>query len=623
MKIKEFGNTTKLNNFKSFLETKNANTNSLNKPSLGLSFNTPTFQTEKEIRKIIEREIEPFIYSAKNDLRLNIESFSKEISDYKHFESELRTIKEIVQENKRLVLINQEENERKINDNVFQQKKIAKQFDTVKDTIGDFTKKIKTFEKMYEEMQGKINIIDDLRQRFSIWENFNEKIHNQIEENLNEKYEGRIKTLESIQENSKNQIIEAGMKLNALTYEVSNVGKQTSDIKALNAEQMIQQKELKEKLYFTTNDNTAKIDELKKTVNSFIETSKMNYKNLSDEFNQYKTFSLSNNIQAKENKDNTSAQVHIDKIDVLNTNLLEVKIKVDKLTQLSNNLEAQIDDIHSETRENKSSFEEITDKIKLLEMELKDNEQKMQKRFSNKSDNEKDFATMNTSINQKLQDVKNESNKNITRKIDEMKTEYNEKIQELEENFEQLKVKMIHINAENTDNISNMKNANNLNNNCDTLANAVTNSDIKDLKAHVEDIHKTIISIKDENKKIKAKVDLVKQHSYEFEEKQNKSYEILEKTIEELVDLITSSQTEINDLKQYREKTTENLTKIQESFKKIKELFSKVQALEDTQNIMTEGLQEILTFNENLKQNTDERFEEFTKILKDKNIKIK
>ena len=89
-----------------------------NNINLGLAFNTPTLSTEKEIRKIIEREIEPFIFSAKNEFRLNIENFQKDIADYKHFESELRNVRETVHENKKLILINQEENDRKINDNI-------------------------------------------------------------------------------------------------------------------------------------------------------------------------------------------------------------------------------------------------------------------------------------------------------------------------------------------------------------------------------------------------------------------------------------------------------------------------------------------------------------------------
>ncbi len=129
----------------------------INNPSLtgnlGLALNTPTLQAEKDIWKIIEREIEPFIYSAKNELSLNIENFSKDISEYKHFESELKSVKEIFYDNKRLILINQEENDRKINDSSYKFKGTSNQFENLYENVSDFSKKMKNFENIYEDFQ--------------------------------------------------------------------------------------------------------------------------------------------------------------------------------------------------------------------------------------------------------------------------------------------------------------------------------------------------------------------------------------------------------------------------------------------------------------------------------------
>ncbi len=371
--------------------------------NLGLALNTSTLQAEKDIRKIIEREIEPFIYSAKNELRLNIENFSKEISEYKHFESELKSVKEIVYENKRLILINQEENDRKINDSIYKFKAISNQFENLKENMFDFSKKMKNFEKIYEDFQEKFFSLDDLKQKFSQWENLSEKIYKQIEDQFADKFNTRIKNLENHYESSKAQIIENGVNLNNMNYEVKSLTKQMNDISKIEQDNVNLIKELKEKFTFFNSNNDGKFEELKKIMDSYAENTRINLKNINEEIEQYKNLAENNNNLSGFNSTRNSQN---EKIETMNSNLIEIKLKLDKLTSKFTNMDSQIEEVSSDVRAIKIDFDVMKKNIMINEIDLKEIDEKSNKRFANKIDFEREINEIKTSTTQKLLLVK-------------------------------------------------------------------------------------------------------------------------------------------------------------------------------------------------------------------------
>lgn len=52
---------------------------------------------------MLEREIEPYLYSIKNELRLFADNFQKEVGDHKLILNEINTFKQMVTDNKKLI----------------------------------------------------------------------------------------------------------------------------------------------------------------------------------------------------------------------------------------------------------------------------------------------------------------------------------------------------------------------------------------------------------------------------------------------------------------------------------------------------------------------------------------
>ena len=71
----------------------------------------------------------------------------------KTYTSCINLVKESVKENKKLILIFQEDLEKKFTEYAGSFHNINKQFDDVKINFSDFTKRVKNFEKMYDNLQ--------------------------------------------------------------------------------------------------------------------------------------------------------------------------------------------------------------------------------------------------------------------------------------------------------------------------------------------------------------------------------------------------------------------------------------------------------------------------------------
>jgi len=622
MKIKEFARSNYEENFGSLPSTNylnatnnpNNNFNPTSTGNLGIAFNTQTLQTEKEIRKIIEREIEPFIFSAKNDLRLNIENFSKEIADYKFFEAELRSVKEMVQENKRLVLVHQEESERKINDNNYKFKAISNQFDNVKENMFEATKKIKTFEKIYEDMQEKFFSLEDLKQKFSQWENMHEKIFKQVEEQFAERFSSKLKALEVNLENSKSQVVENGININNLAYEIKSFSKQSTEIKTMELENSKSLKEVKEKLAFFNSDTEGKIEELKNTMNSYMENSKINFKNINEEIELYK------NVGFNSNSHKNSSQT--EKIESLNSNLLEMKLKFDKLTGKINNIENKVDEFYNDIKSYKTDIDEIKKIVKENEIDFKECEEKNQRKFAIKNEIDREISELKKLILNKILVSKDENYKALNEECRLLKIEFENKLDFLEKEFVNLKEKFS--NKKDSENLNSNTKKNNLINNLNISSSSNDNPaspnaenllDIQKLKSQVEEIKKIINSIKEENYSIKNDLEAQKSNNRDSFEKQSNNNELFEKTLDEIINQFTEIKAEVEELKIFREKNNENLAKIQESFKKVKTVYEKMQSIEETISIHTEGMEEILKDHEVFKTKFDERFDEIEKKL--------
>ena len=84
---------------------------------------------------MFEKEIEHYLYIFKSELKLNIDNIYRELGDNKYHSSELNLVKQNVNDNKKLILIFQEDFEKKISD-------INMKVNYSKPNIDEFMKKL-------------------------------------------------------------------------------------------------------------------------------------------------------------------------------------------------------------------------------------------------------------------------------------------------------------------------------------------------------------------------------------------------------------------------------------------------------------------------------------------------
>jgi len=107
-----------------------------------------------EIRKILEREVEPYLFSVKSELKLTMDNFLKEIGEFKHIANEVNQMKQSINENRKLVLIFQEDFDKKLVEIKMKTSNAINFVENNKSSIEDSNRKMKNLE-------DKISIFND------------------------------------------------------------------------------------------------------------------------------------------------------------------------------------------------------------------------------------------------------------------------------------------------------------------------------------------------------------------------------------------------------------------------------------------------------------------------------
>ena len=74
------------------------------------------YYQEFEIKKFLDKELENYLFTIKTELKYTIENFYREIGEFKFIKNEINLIKQSTVDNKKLVLIFQDDFEKKINE---------------------------------------------------------------------------------------------------------------------------------------------------------------------------------------------------------------------------------------------------------------------------------------------------------------------------------------------------------------------------------------------------------------------------------------------------------------------------------------------------------------------------
>lgn len=231
--------------------------------SPGLNINN-----EYEIRKVIEREMEPYTFSIKNELRLMMDNFVKDLGEYKYLKSEINLTKETVQDNKKLILIFQEELERKFNDYSHKFQGVSKNFEEIKMNFGDFTKRVKHFEKLYEDIQERFNIVDSLKDRLLLHESSNEKMASEIEKSISTNVGNKIRSIENNIDNLKTSCNSVTAELNGLSLSNENMNKALFDLNRNKDNLTSDLNEIREKIISLGNNFSSQGNKLENLMSS-------------------------------------------------------------------------------------------------------------------------------------------------------------------------------------------------------------------------------------------------------------------------------------------------------------------------------------------------------------------
>ena len=146
-----------------------------------------------EVRKVLEKEIEPYMYSIKNELRLMCENFFKEIGEFKTFRTDIASLKESSAANKKLLLIQKEENEKKLSDYNNKINASNKLIEEQKQALGDYGKRVKNFEYYYDGLQEKIYQVESIKSRIEVFESNQDTLYRKLEENISAKFNNTFK----------------------------------------------------------------------------------------------------------------------------------------------------------------------------------------------------------------------------------------------------------------------------------------------------------------------------------------------------------------------------------------------------------------------------------------------
>ena len=359
------------------------------------------YRSDNDVKKQIEKEIFPYSEAIKKELRIIIDEFKRENEDNKSIKDDIFKLQLQIEDNKRLMLIFQKEQENKSHNHELILKQLGKSLDDNRININSLDGKVSTI---------KLNSSDSKASKFD------EKVRLRIAENTKkcedlllalksvEKKLIAIKTTDIVELHNYCKKLKESQKTAAEEADIKNeiifsIGQKINEIdKKVNI--------IEEGNKYQAEKNqiiTLKIEDLLTSNNQFdnrLNEVEFCNKDISDEiFNLKKDIVQTNNLiqkveaEKKEldqkiisinsslNKDNLSI-----KIDELNSKILSItainQSANEEKTNFNNidELKSQIEKLHEEINNNKKYIQEYSDKLNLFvitnkESELKQNEE--------------------------------------------------------------------------------------------------------------------------------------------------------------------------------------------------------------------------------------------------------
>ena len=422
--------------------------------------NVLSTSNEYETRKLIERELEPYVNSIKKELKVQLDSFQKDADVIKSTKSELSSLKEIVISNKKdIIKLQSARDTYDIKSDVI---KLSEEMKQKNEEIFDLRKGIQDLLMKNEEIKATIEVRKETKDN-----------NDEVDEKIKQSEAKMINAIKEIEKNCNKNLLQMGNffkqsvdetknVLLSMKNEIENI-KEKSKQSNIEIEKRIEN--IQNNIKSVKESNETAIKDINKKINELSEEIKS--KSNDKEINDIKEEIAKINQEIKEIKESKRNSIDMipslpiannDDINIINTKLDNLSIRIDQFdSKVSNQtlISSKLNDINQSYNSLKSQIDTNTTTITELNSQLltaKDNYNLFKSKLDALTLN---VSTLENQINvhqneetssKEIDEIKIKI-KEIVDTIEEVNKKYNEEMSKVNSVFIEFKEKQLQANA--------------------------------------------------------------------------------------------------------------------------------------------------------------------------------
>ena len=422
--------------------------------------NVLSTSNEYETRKLIERELEPYVNSIKKELKVQLDSFQKDADVIKSTKSELSSLKEIVISNKKdIIKLQSARDTYDIKSDVI---KLSEEMKQKNEEIFDLRKGIQDLLMKNEEIKATIEVRKETKDN-----------NDEVDEKIKQSEAKMINAIKEIEKNCNKNLLQMGNffkqsvdetknVLLSMKNEIENI-KEKSKQSNIEIEKRIEN--IQNNIKSVKESNETAIKDINKKINELSEEIKS--KSNDKEINDIKEEIAKINQEIKEIKESKRNSIDMisslpiannDDINTINTKLDNLSIRIDQFdSKVSNQtlISSKLNDINQSYNSLKSQIDTNTTTITKLNSQLltaKDNYNLFKSKLDALTLN---VSTLENQINvhqneetssKEIDEIKIKI-KEIVDTIEEVNKKYNEEMSKVNSVFIEFKEKQLQANA--------------------------------------------------------------------------------------------------------------------------------------------------------------------------------
>ena len=394
--------------------------------------NVLSTSNEYETRKLIERELEPYVNSIKKELKVQLDSFQKDADVIKSTQSELSSLKEIVISNKKdIIKLQSARDTYDIKSDVI---KLSEEMKQKNEEIFDLRKGIQDLLMKNEEIKATIEVRKETKDN-----------NDEVDEKIKQSEAKMINAIKEIEKNCNKNLLQMGNffkqsvdetknVLLSMKNEIENI-KEKSKQSNIEIEKRIEN--IQNNIKSVKESNETAIKDINKKINELSEEIKS--KSNDKEINDIKEEIAKINQEIKEIKESKRNSIDMisslpiannNDINTINTKLDNLSIRIDQFdSKVSNQtlISSKLNDINQSYNSLKSQIDTNTTTITELNSQLltaKDNYNLFKSKL--------DALTLNVSTLENQINV-NQNEETSSKEIDEIKIKIKEIVDTIEE----------------------------------------------------------------------------------------------------------------------------------------------------------------------------------------------